>query len=153
MSVQRFEPTPSYQVTVIPSEEPEPLVLVVDDDQEVCELLSLVLRTEGYRVSCARDGVEAVQKACTLGPDAIVMDLCLPRLDGCSAIQQLKAHSPTRQIPMVALTGYGSFDGVDERAWLAGCDAFFSKPPELDRLVETLRTMVTATPGDDRRLG
>jgi two-component system cell cycle response regulator DivK len=120
-----------------------PLVLVVDDDQELCDFLTFVLRTQGYRVSRARDGVEAIEKALYLHPDLVLMDLCLPRLDGCSAIQRLKADERTRHIRTVALTGYDTFNAADDRARKAGCDAFLTKPLEIERLLETIRHMVS----------
>ena len=75
-------------------------------------------------------------------PDLIVMDLCLPRLDGCSVVERLKTHPDTRQIPILALTGHGTDCEAGQRARRAGCDAFFTKPLAVERLVDTIREMV-----------
>jgi CheY-like chemotaxis protein len=143
MALQYQSPEFAPSSDVVRARETAPLVLVVDDDQELCEFLTFVLRTQGYRVSRARDGVEAIEKAIHLSPDAIVMDLCLPRLDGCAAIRQLKADERTSRIPTLALTGYDTFNSADDRAWKAGCDAFFTKPLEVERLLDAIRTMVS----------
>src|SRR6476646_811927 len=76
-----------------------PLVLIVDDDESLRDHVALLFRHEGYRVSEARDGIEAMEKLSYLEPSVILMDLCLPRFDGCSAARQLKSDPRTAAIP------------------------------------------------------
>src|SRR5437660_12908793 len=72
------------------SDTSRPLILIVDDDGDLRELLATIFQNDGYCVSRAGDGLEAIEKALRLSPSLIVMDLSLPRLDGCSAIRLLK---------------------------------------------------------------
>ena len=118
------------------------LILVVDDDSDLCGFLSFVIRSAGFLVSRARDGIEALEKATSLGPDIIVMDLCLPRLDGCSVMRRLKDDPLTKRIPILAITGHGSVDDAGARAWQAGCDLFLIKPVAPDKLLDALRTLL-----------
>lgn len=104
-----------------------PLVLVVEDYQDAREMYAEYLRFAGFRVAEARNGIEALEKASSLSPDIILMDLALPRMDGWEATRRLKADDRTRAIPVVALTGH-ALAGHAEGARQAGCDAFVTKP-------------------------
>ncbi len=133
-------PTHSERLKVV-TRTHDPLILLVDDDQELQELVATILSREGYRVSRARDGVEALEKVRKLGPSVIVMDLCLPRLDGYSVIRWLKSKRRTRDIPIVAITGYGMDGEAGDRARDAGCDEFFEKPLQMRRFLACVRQL------------
>src|SRR5204862_205283 len=78
-------------------------------------------------VETADTGLEAIDKAVDLRPSVIVMDLSMPGMDGWRATRWLKAHRPTRRIPVVALTSH-AFTGAEAKARAAGCDLYISKP-------------------------
>ena len=118
-----------------------PLVLVVDDYQDAREMYAEYLSFTGFRVVEAATGTEAVEKALTLQPDVILMDLSLPGMDGWAATRQLKSDDRTKGIPVVALTGH-ALAGASEGARLAGCDAFVTKPCLPDELVVEVRRML-----------
>ena len=80
------------------------LVLVVDDDEGVRELLSLLIKKEGWRVETAEDGAEGERKALALKPDLIVLDLMLPRYGGFELLKQLQSTELSRT-PIVIITG------------------------------------------------
>jgi CheY-like chemotaxis protein len=80
------------------------LVLVVDDDEGVRDLLSLLAKKEGYRVETAADGEEGRRKAMKLAPDLIVLDLMLPRYGGFELLRQLQSTELAR-VPIVVVTG------------------------------------------------
>jgi CheY-like chemotaxis protein len=101
-------------------------VLTVDDDPIVRADLRLVLEDAGFDVRDARDGVEAVELARVHQPDVIVLDLGLPRLDGVEATRRILDE---REVPIVAVTGYGSIaGGIAERAVEAGVTSIVQKP-------------------------
>ena len=102
-------------------------ILTVDDDSIVRADLRLVLEDAGYDVcGDARDGVEAVALARSHRPDLIVLDLALPGLDGVEATRQILDE---RDVPIVALTGYGTEPGsLAERALEAGATSVVQKP-------------------------
>jgi CheY-like chemotaxis protein len=100
-----------------------PTILTVEDDPIVRADLRLVLEDAGFEVSDAHDGVEAVQLARERAPDAILLDLGLPRLGGVEATRQILAE---RDVPIVALTGRSR--GLAEEAVEAGASSYVLKP-------------------------
>jgi CheY-like chemotaxis protein len=119
-----------------------PLVLLVDDFDDNREMYAQYLQYLGFRTAEARDGVEALAQARQLVPDAIVMDLGLPRLDGWSTTQALKGDPALRHIPVLALTGH-ALAGESEHARAAGCDGFVTKPCLPDQLATELRRLLS----------
>ena len=109
-------------------------VLLVEDNEMNRDMLSRRLQRSGYDVLIASDGAEGVSKALSEQPDAILMDISLPVMDGWEATQQIKAHPTTRQIPVIALTAH-AMAGDREKALEAGCDDYDTKPIDLPRLL------------------
>jgi len=103
----------------------KPTVLVVDDDPGFCLVQAIYLRALGCKVFTAHDGYDALEHVHALLPDVIVMDLEIPRLDGCEAIRRLNEASSTRRIPVVAVT---ADPNSRSKAFEAGCTAYLTKP-------------------------
>ncbi len=127
-----------------------PLILLVDDFDDAREMYSEYLEFCGFRVETARDGREALEKARTLTPDLVLMDLSLPVLDGWEATRILKADPATRHIVVVALSAH-TLNVDSARARAAGCDGFIAKPclpPDLVTKISTfLKPRAHATEG------
>ena len=102
-------------------------VLVVEDDMDNRRIVVKVLSVEGYQVTQATDGLEALARVREERPDVILMDLALPNMDGWEATRQLKSDPATRSIPVVALTAF-AMRGDEEQARAAGCDDYLPKP-------------------------
>jgi CheY-like chemotaxis protein len=114
-----------------------PVILVVDDSVDTRELYSEYLTDCGFRVVTAVDGEEALRAAKAEWPAAIVMDLAMPRMDGCEAIRRLRADPLTADIPIVAVSAYA----FGMRAREAGADMCLSKPclpPQVARVVRAM---------------
>lgn len=124
---------------------PQPLILVVDDYADAREMYAESLLVAGFRVAEASNGVDAVARARALAPDAILMDLSLPGLDGWEATRQLKADETTRHIPVVAITGHVPVQAA-ERASAAGCDRLLIKPALPDQVVAEVRLALRRDP-------
>jgi two-component system, cell cycle response regulator DivK len=129
------------------------LVLVVDDSRDAREMYGEFLRLSGYGVAEAANGLEAIERATSLLPDVIVMDLSLPGIDGWEATRRLKSAPRTRRIPIVALTGY-SLDELSTDPRTLGCDSFVVKPCLPDALVGEVRRVLDEraagiSPGED----
>jgi len=122
---------------------PATLVLLVDDYPDNRDIYVQFLTYAGLRVEEAENGHQALDKAFTLRPDVIVMDLSLPGLDGWEATRRLKQDPRTRDIPVIALTGH-ALAGHSKVAFDAGCDAFITKPCLPERLLEEIRAILTA---------
>ena len=117
------------------------LVLLVEDTPDILDAFAHFLRTAGFRVETAVDGRQAVDKARSLRPDVVVMDLALPELDGWEATHQIKSDAATRDTPIIAFTGH-AFQQSKESARQAGCDAFLTKPLDPASLVTEIRRVV-----------
>jgi CheY-like chemotaxis protein len=108
-------------------------------------------RFAGARVITARDGIEAVQLGGFFLPDAIVMDLAMPRMTGWEAITLLKREPKTRGIPIVSLTGH-VFARSKEDAVEAGVDLYLTKPCTPDILYAMILNLLrTGGPKNPRR--
>ena len=102
-------------------------VLLVEDEEQLRRVMKDLLEREGYVVSEARDGVQALDQVDRYAPDIIVLDLNLPGLDGYSVLQQLRSRPATRSIPVMVLTAKGDEDN-EVRVFELGADDFITKP-------------------------
>lgn len=116
-------------------------ILVVDDDPLVREILARILDLEDLTVRVAADGESAVRDVHEQRPDAIVLDLGLPGIDGFEVCARLRADAELATIPVVLLTGHDD-DATREAADRAGCACYLVKPFSPLALIETLRGLV-----------
>lgn len=117
-------------------------VLVVDDEPNLTELLSMALRYEGWDVRTAGTGMAAVRAAREFGPDAVALDMMLPDFDGLEVLRRMRAHHPN--IPVLFLTAK---DAVEDRVagLTAGGDDYVTKPFSLEEVVARLRALMRRT--------
>ena len=107
--------------------EPEPTILVVEDFEDTRALLRIMLRMYGYNVMEADNGRTAVEIARREHPDAILMDMSLPVMDGCQATRRIREQPDMKHVPIIACTAHNQWEWRG-RALLAGCDEFMAKP-------------------------
>jgi DNA-binding response OmpR family regulator len=116
-------------------------VLIVDDDQDLLELLSFNLVEEGYEVTVARSGMEALNAARIALPDLVLLDVKLEGLDGYTVCQMLKALPSTSTIPILLVTGMRAH--LDRRkGMLAGASDYITKPFRMKDLIQRVRVML-----------
>jgi len=131
--------------------EPRPRVLVVDDDRSVRESLRRSLEFNGYGVTLASDGAEALASIAGHAPDALVIDVMMPRLDGIETTKALRTAG--NDLPILVLTARDSVgdrvEGLD-----AGADDYLTKPFALEELLARLRALLrrVTAPGDGNGL-
>ncbi|MEU8872521.1 MULTISPECIES: response regulator transcription factor [Streptomyces violaceusniger group] len=114
-------------------------VLVVDDESALADLLSMALRYEGWEVRTAGDGAEAIRVTRELRPDAVVLDIMLPDMDGLAVLGRLRREQP--DVPVLFLTAR---DAVEDRiaGLTAGGDDYVTKPFSLEEVVARLRGLL-----------
>ncbi len=105
------------------------------------DILFRRLEKDGYEVTIAVDGEEAVGKGHSDKPSLILMDLGLPKIDGWEATRRLKAAAETSHIPIIALSGYAMED-ERQKAFDAGCDEFCAKPVEYKELQVMIKALL-----------
>ena len=115
----------------------EHTILVVEDTPDTRELMRLMLELEGYRVLEAENGSIAVEIALRERPDAILMDMSLPVMDGCQATRYMRAQPELAGVPIIACTAHNRWEWRS-KAILAGCTDFMTKPLDSDELVAML---------------
>ena len=117
-------------------------VLVVDDEATLAELVSMALRYEGWDVRSAPDGLAAVRSAREFRPDAVVLDIGLPDIDGLEVLRRLRTDAP--ELPVLFLTAR---DAVEDRiaGLTAGGDDYVTKPFSLEEVVLRLRGLMRRT--------
>jgi CheY-like chemotaxis protein/two-component sensor histidine kinase len=112
-------------------------VLIVDDNPDGAESLALLLEFSGYEVHRASDGEEGLVAAHRLQPDVVLLDIGLPRLNGYEVCARLRQSETTRDLMLIALTGWGQEEDRT-RSRAAGFDAHLVKPVDHDRLLALL---------------
>jgi two-component system, cell cycle response regulator DivK len=132
---------PSPQPDQSAPDRERPLVLVVEDQEELRRLYVEQLEMSGFDVIEAANGEDAITHTSARTPDVVLMDLSLPILDGWEATRRLKADSRTAHIPVVALTAHDG-SGELQRATRAGCDWFVPKPCPPDALITEVRRVL-----------
>jgi CheY-like chemotaxis protein len=117
-------------------------VLLVEDDPAGRMLYADWLSRAGFRVEQVHNGLQALERAFDLLPDAILTDLDIPGIDGYELTRRLKSDPRTADIPIVAMTGYAPFTQDPDRADRAGCDALLPKPCEPEDVTSMLRALI-----------
>jgi two-component system, cell cycle response regulator DivK len=125
-------------------------ILVVDDSHDVCAMYAQHFRHKGATVLTARDGVEALQLTYLYHPDAVLLDMAMPRLTGWEVASTLKKEDRTKNIPVVALTGQ-VFPGAKELALRTGADLYLTKPCMPDVAYATILELVGGPPPNGSR--
>jgi CheY-like chemotaxis protein len=121
-------------------------VLVVDDNEDGCTLLAEFVRMQGYEVKTAFTGPAALAAAAAWRPDAVLLDVGLPGLDGFEVARRFRADPASKAMKLVAVTGYGSKHDI-EMGREAGFDIHLTKPVDLPTIQQVLASF-TAGPLD-----
>jgi two-component system, cell cycle response regulator DivK len=125
---------------------PSPLlVLIVEDDAETRLFYTAAFVADGFRADQAHNGFQAFEKAVAAVPDLILTDIAVPGIDGIELCRRLRADVRTRDVPVLAITGYGDRK-YQERAMRAGVDQVLSKPSAADVLVDAARRLLARQP-------
>ena len=119
------------------------LILVVDDDTDLVEALSMKLESENFSVAKAYDGIEGFDKIKAERPDLVILDVMMPRKDGYTLCDELKNDDTYKDIPIILLTAVTDAINSTNYTHMGGkttlADDFIPKPIDLDKLMEIVK--------------
>lgn len=119
-------------------------ILIVDDEEDILELLRYNLERDGYQVTEAHDGAEALAMAHREPPDLFVLDIMMPRMDGIETCRRIREHAGLRRLPVLMLTARS--DESDHVKGLdVGADIYLTKPISIPLLLSQVRAMLRGT--------
>lgn len=116
-------------------------ILLVDDSSTILMMEKFILRNDPYRLITASNGEEAVQKAVTLQPDLILLDVIMPRMGGFEACRLIRENDASKHIPIIMVTTRGEATNV-ETGWLSGCTDYVTKPINATELLAKVRSLL-----------
>jgi two-component system alkaline phosphatase synthesis response regulator PhoP len=121
-------------------------ILIVDDDPDLVEAVSIILESKGYAVAAAYGGIEGLEKVKTEKPDLIVLDVMMPDKDGYEVCKELKADEKYRSIPILLLTAVvskiSSTKYTQQMGMETEADDYVDKPVEPDELVRRIEVLI-----------
>lgn len=113
-------------------------ILIVDDDENICELLNLYLKKDGFETVMAFDGMQAVEYAEKSSPDLVLLDIMLPKLDGWQVCREIRKNS---DVPIIMLTAKGeTFDKI--LGLELGADDYITKPFDTKEVIARIRAVL-----------
>ncbi len=116
-------------------------ILVVDDEPDLTDIINTFLEGAGYKVQAENSSVKALEKAKSLKPDLILLDISMPVMDGYQLCQELKKDKSTADIPVVFLTGKDPLED-DKKSYKVGGDLYIKKPFSCESLLEIVRIVL-----------
>lgn len=129
----------------MPNDQNAHTILVVEDDEHIAKVLTFMLERQGYRVVHAADGRAACEHiAGSAAPDAVVLDVMLPYVDGFEIVRQIRARDSWKQVPVLMLTAKNAEQDT-VRALDAGADDFIAKPFQPNELLARVRRVLRVT--------
>jgi CheY-like chemotaxis protein len=112
-------------------------ILLVDDDAAICQSLGIRLRSCGFEVRTAQDGIDATRQALASAPELLILDINMPAGDGFAVLERVRESPATAGTPVIVLTA-SQKPGLRERALSSGANAYFRKPYESWDLLRTI---------------
>lgn len=116
-------------------------ILLVEDNPQNRYLAMFLLERQGYRVVWAPDGRSAIGLAAEIQPDAVLLDIQLPGMDGYAVARELRRSPAMREVAIIAVTSY-AMSGDREKALAAGCTGYIEKPIDPERFVSEIERLL-----------
>lgn len=113
------------------------VILIVDDDEDFLQTLTIRMRTSGYKAVVAQDGMQAVMMAQRHNPDLVVLDMRMPAGDGLSVMDKLSRSTKTMNIPVIVVTAYDD-DTTKQQVIGMGAVNYLRKPFEVEELLAAI---------------
>ena len=117
-------------------------ILIVEDEEHLLALESILLTTRGYEVKGVLDGPSALESVASMKPDLILLDIMLPVMDGYEVCRQIKANEATCHIPIVMISAKDSAEDL-VKGEQAGADGYITKPFKSVKVIETIQNALS----------
>lgn len=104
----------------------EKKIMIIEDDNMTIEILKFILKKEGYKISIAKDGINAIERVGIIMPDLVITDIMIPLKSGLEVITYIKNNF--KNLPVIALSSLGEEQNTVEEAFKMGADDFIAKP-------------------------
>jgi DNA-binding response OmpR family regulator len=117
-------------------------ILIVEDEESLLKLESILLTSRGYEVKGVADGYAALEALKTTKPDLVLLDIMLPEIDGFEVCRQIKANEATRHIPVIMLTAKKSREDMIKGEQV-GADWYITKPFKSAMVIETIQRFLS----------
>jgi CheY-like chemotaxis protein len=125
-------------------------ILVVDDFEMNLSLMARILELEGYQVSLARNGMQAIQSVMQAMPDLAILDVMMPNMNGFELCRKLRQSPIHATMPIILLTAMNS-DTERQQALKAGANDIWSKPFEMDFFLNRIKELLGVDSSDNKR--
>lgn len=119
----------------------KPKILIIEDDEQSLYMLTFLLESENYEVIRSTVGFDGIAKARIFKPDAIILDIQLPELDGYDIARLLKKNDELKNIPIVVVTSF-AMNGDKNKALEAGADGYITKPIDPDTFISQIESFI-----------
>ncbi len=124
-----------------PTKKQRKTLMIVEDDALLCRALSVAFMSEGYETSCIGNGLDVQESAEKKLPDAILLDLILPGIDGFAVLKQLKSETKTASIPVVIISNLGSAADVKSAKSLGAVEYFIKANSEIKQIIRFVNNL------------
>ncbi len=117
-------------------------ILIVDDSKTIRNLVSFIMKKEGFKITMAEDGLDGLEKLYSAGHvDLIISDINMPRMDGFTFIKTVREQEAYRDVPIIVLSTEGREDDIKQGLQL-GANLYMVKPAQPDKMVKNVRMLL-----------
>jgi two-component system alkaline phosphatase synthesis response regulator PhoP len=120
-------------------------ILVVDDDEDIIETLRHRLLKEGYQVSVAYDGEEALVRVKEDKPDVVLLDLMMPKINGFEVLKEIRERYKEKWIPVIIISAQGELDSL-KKCYSMEADHYLVKPCSMENVLRGITTVISLIP-------
>lgn len=126
-------------------EQTKPLILVIEDDEMLCQMYEIKLQNSGYDCETALNGIQGITKARLVNPSLILLDIMMPMKDGISVLEELKADPNTKDIPVVMLTNLSDQHYIEKTLEMGAIGYMVKSNSDPGEVVEKVRSVLQGT--------
>jgi len=119
-------------------------ILIVEDEESLLKLESIILTSKGYQVTGCSDGASALDEIARNPPDLVILDIMLPGMDGFEVCRRIRSHPESSRVPVIMLSARKNSQDI-ERGTQAGAEAYITKPFKSAQLISTIEQILSSS--------